>query len=357
MAEKVLMKGNEAIGEAAIRSGCQCFFGYPITPQTEVAAYMAKKMPKIGRVFLQAESEIAAVNMVYGAAGTGVRCMTSSSSPGISLKAEGISYLAGSELPCVIINIVRGGPGLGGIQPAQSDYNQATRGVGHGDFRLPVFAPASIQEMVDFIGDAFDIADMYRTPVMVMGDGMIGQMMEPVEFKEREKKNLPEKTWAANGTLGQNGRTKHNIINSLYLKPDILEQHNINLFKKYDEITKNETRYELFNTENADIIIVAYGTTSRICKNAIKLAKAEGINVGLIRPITLWPFPQEAFDKTIDSTKLGYLTVEMSMGQMVEDVRKAVLGRKPVEFYGRTGGMIPTPEDILVKIKEMAGGK
>ncbi|PKK40369.1 2-oxoglutarate oxidoreductase, alpha subunit [Clostridiaceae bacterium JG1575] len=354
MAEKVLMKGNEAIGEAAIRAGCKCFFGYPITPQTEVAAYMAKQMPKINRVFLQAESEVAAINMVYGASGSGVRVMTSSSSPGISLKAEGISYIAGAELPCVIINIVRGGPGLGGIQPAQSDYNQATKGIAHGDFHLPVFAPSSIQEMVDTIGEAFDIADAYRTPVMVMGDGMIGQMMEPVEFHERKGRELPAKDWAANG-LGD--RQKHNVINSLYLKPDELENHNIHLFEKFEKIKQNETKYELVDCEDADLILVAYGTTSRICKNAMKLAAEEGIKVGLIRPISLWPFPVEAFEKTIDQTKTGFLCVEMSMGQMVEDVKLAVLGRKPVEFYGRTGGMIPTPEEILDQIRKMAGGK
>ena len=354
MGEKVLIKGNEAIGEAALRAGCQCFFGYPITPQTEVAAYMAKKMPKMGRVFLQAESEVAAINMVYGAGGTGVRVMTSSSSPGISLKAEGISYCAGAEIPCVIINIVRGGPGLGGIQPAQSDYYQATKALGHGDFFVPVLAPSSIQEMVDCIGDAFDMADEYRTPVMVMGDGMLGQMMEPVEFRDREKRELPAKDWAADG-LGD--RTEHNVINSLFLQADKLEQHNLKLFRKYDAIKEKEVRYELFNCEDADLILVAYGTTARICKNAIKLAEAEGLKVGLVRPISLWPFPVEAFEKTVNSTKNGFLTVEMSMGQMVDDVRMAVLGRQPVEFYGRTGGMIPTPEEILGKIKEMAGGK
>lgn len=353
MGEKVLMKGNEAIGEAAIQAGCQCFFGYPITPQTEVSAYLAKQMPKIGRVFLQAESEIAAINMVYGAAGAGVRVMTSSSSPGISLKSEGISYSVGAELPCVIIDIVRGGPGLGGIQPAQSDYNQATRGLGHGDFFVPILAPNSIQEMVDFIGDAFDMADLYRTPVMVMGDGMIGQMMEPVEFKPREKRALPEKTWAANG-LGD--RKTHNVINSLYLKASELEQHNIHLSAKFNAIKAAEVRYELFNCEGADLILVAYGTTARICKNAISLAEKEGIKVGLVRPITLWPFPFEAFEKTVGETQHGYLTVEMSMGQMVEDVKLAVLGRKPVGFYGRSGGMIPEPRAILAKIKEMAGG-
>jgi 2-oxoglutarate ferredoxin oxidoreductase subunit alpha len=292
--------------------------------------------------------------MVYGAGGTGVRVMTSSSSPGISLKAEGISYCAGAEIPCVIVNIVRGGPGLGGIQPAQSDYYQATKALGHGDFFVPVLAPSSIQEMVDCIGDAFDMADEYRTPVMVMGDGMLGQMMEPVEFHDREQRELPAKDWAADG-LGD--RTEHNVINSLFLQADKLEQHNLKLFRKYDVIKEKEVRYELFNCEDADLILVAYGTTARICKNAIKLAEAEGLKVGLVRPISLWPFPVEAFEKTIDSTKHGFLTVEMSMGQMVDDVRMAVLGRQPVEFYGRTGGMIPTPEEILGKIKEMAGGK
>ncbi|MCB2298143.1 3-methyl-2-oxobutanoate dehydrogenase subunit VorB [Clostridium tagluense] len=354
MGEKVLMKGNEAIGEAAIRANCKCFFGYPITPQTEISAYLSRKMPKIDRVFLQAESEIAAINMIYGAAGTGIRCMTSSSSPGISLKAEGISYIAGAELPCVIVNIVRGGPGLGSIQPAQSDYFQATKGGAHGDFNMPVYAPASIQEMVDLVQDAFDTADMYRTPVMVMGDGMLGQMMEPVEFKEREAKVLPEKTWAA---CGLKGRKKHNVINSLYLKSEILEQHNLKLQEKFKEITKNETRYEMYNCDGeSDLIMVAYGTTSRICKNVIKMAEKEGIKLGLIRPITLWPFPLEAFEKSINSTKHGYISVEMSCGQMVEDVRLSVEGRKPVHFYGRTGGMVPHPDDILNKVREIVGG-
>ncbi len=354
MSGKVLMKGNEAIGEAAIRANCQGFFGYPITPQTEISAYLSRKMPKINRVFLQAESEIAAINMVYGAAGTGVRCMTSSSSPGISLKAEGISYIAGAELPCVIVNIVRGGPGLGSIQPAQSDYFQATKGGAHGDFNMPVYAPASVQEMVDLVQDAFDVADMYRTPVMVMGDGMLGQMMEPVEFKERAPKMLPEKTWAADGLKG---RAKHNIINSLYLLSEDLEKHNIKLQAKYAEIKKNETRYELYKCDGeVDLIMVAYGTTARICKNVIKMAEKEGIKLGLIRPITLWPFPLEAFDKTIGNTKHGYISVEMSCGQMIEDVRLSVEGRQPVHFYGRTGGMVPTPEDILIKVKEIVGG-
>lgn len=351
---KVLMKGNEAIGEAAIKAGCQCFFGYPITPQTEVAAYMARKMPKIGRVFLQAESEVSAINMVYGAAGSGVRVMTSSSSPGISLKQEGISYIAGAELPCVIINIVRGGPGLGGIQPAQSDYFQATKGGGHGDYRLVVYAPSSVQEMVDLIQDAFDTADTYRNPVMVMGDGMLGQMMEPVEFKERTAKNLPEKTWAANGL---HGRTEHNVINSLFLAPEECEKHNQKLQAKYDEIEKHETRYEMYNCEsNCQLILVAYGTTSRICKNAIKMADKEGIKLGLIRPITLWPFPKEAFEKVIDKTDYGFLSVEMSAGQMVEDVRLAANGRANVSFYGRSGGMVPSPDEIVKKAKEIIAG-
>lgn len=351
MGKKVLMKGNEAIGEAAIRADCKCFFGYPITPQTEVAAYMAKMMPKLSRVFLQAESEVAAINMVYGAAGSGTRVLTSSSSPGISLKSEGISYIAGAELPCVIINIVRGGPGLGGIQPAQSDYFQATKGGGHGDYYMPVFAPSSIQEMVDLIEEAFDVADIYRTPCMVMGDGMLGQMMEPVEFKKRGKREVPSKDWAANGLRG---RKEHNVINSLFLDPEELEKHNLKLKTKYDKIRENEVKYELYNLdEECDLIIVSYGTTSRICKNVIKMAKEEGINLGLIRPITIWPFPEEAFEKTINKTKFGYISVEMSLGQMVEDVKLAVNGRKDVYFYGRTGGMVPSPKEIFNKVKEL----
>lgn len=348
------MKGNEAIGEAALRAGCEAFYGYPITPQTEISAYLAKKMPKVGKIFLQAESEVSAINMVYGAAGAGVRVMTSSSSPGISLKAEGISYIAGAELPCVIVNIVRGGPGLGGIQPAQSDYFQATKGGAHGDFKMPVYAPSSIQEMVDLVQEGFDVADIYRTPVMIVGDGMLGQMMEPVEFNERTKRELPAKDWAAEGL---NGRKQHNVVNSLFLKPEELEEHNLKLVAKYNEIEKNETRYEMFNCEGEkDLIMVAYGTTARICKNVVKMAEKAGINLGLIRPITIWPYPVEAFNKTIDNTKHGYISVEMSCGQMVEDVRLSVEGRKPVHFYGRTGGMVPHPEDILNKVKEIVGG-
>ena len=354
MSDKVLMKGNEALAEAAIRSGCRYFFGYPITPQTEVSAYMAKKMPKIGGTFLQAESEVAAINMVYGAGGAGARVMTSSSSPGISLKQEGISYIAGADVPCVIVNIVRGGPGLGGIQPAQSDYYQAVKGGGHGDYHLVVLAPSSIQEMVDLTSDAFDIGDKYRCPVMIMGDGMLGQMMEPVEFKDTDVSSLPEKPWATTGT---GMKRKRNIINSLFIDPKDLEDLVMEREKKYAEITKNEVRYESVNAEDADIVLVAYGTTSRIAKTAMAKAKELEINVGIIRPITLWPFPYEAFEKALcNGKKKSFLTVEMSTGQMLDDVKIAVNGRADVHFYGRTGGIVPTPNEILDKIKEIAGG-
>ena len=352
MAEKVLMKGNEALAEAAIRAGCRHFFGYPITPQTEVSAYMAKKMPKIGGVFLQAESEVAAINMVYGAGGAGARVMTSSSSPGISLKQEGISYIAGADVPCVIVNIVRGGPGLGGIQPAQSDYYQAVKGGGHGDYHLVVLAPSSIQEMVDLTADAFDIGDKYRCPVMIMGDGMLGQMMEPVVFKDTDTSNLPEKPWATNGTKMER---KKNIINSLFIEPKDLEDLVIERQKKYDEIAKSEVRYEAEGIEDADIVLVAYGTTSRIAKTAMAKAKEKGLKVGIIRPITLWPFPYEAFEKALNRKK-DFLVVEMSTGQMIDDVKIAVNGRSDVHFYGRTGGIVPTPNEILAKIEEIAGG-
>ncbi len=351
MSEKVLMKGNEAIAEAAIRANCKHFFGYPITPQNELPAYMARKLPKIdGGVFLQAESEVAASNMVYGAAGAGARVMTSSSSPGISLKAEGISYIAGAELPAVIVNIVRGGPGLGGIQPAQSDYFQATKGMAHGDFKLVVLAPSSVQEAVDLTMEAFDIADRYRNPVMVIGDGIIGQMMEPVEFKDIGADDLPEKDWITDGAKGR----EKNVINSLHLQPEDLEEHNWKLDRKYKEIKKNEVKYETENMEDAEIAIVAYGTTARIAKTAIKEARAEGIKVGLIRPITLFPFPEEVINQAADQVD-SFLTVEMSTGQMVEDVRLAVNGKKPVEFYGRTGGMIPSPAEIVEQLKEVRG--
>lgn len=349
---KVLMKGNEAIGAAAIKAGCKAFFGYPITPQNEIPEYMSREMPKSGGVFVQAESEVAAINMVYGAAGCGVRVMTSSSSPGIALKQEGISYIAGAELPAVIVNIVRGGPGLGGIQPAQSDYNQATRGGGNGDYKLLVYAPANLQEMVDLVQESFDKADYYRNPVMVVGDGMIGQMMEPIEFKEIPKMELPEQPWATTGT---GGTRKPNVINSLFLKPEELELHNIHLTKKINTMKANEQRFESYNMENPQVICVAYGTTSRIVKNAIKALKEEGIEIGLIRPITLWPFPEKAFE-TLPETAKAILSVEMSMGQMIDDIKIVSNGRLPVDFYGRSGGMIPTPEAIIEKLRVMVGG-
>lgn len=350
---KVLMKGNEAIGAAAINAGCRYFFGYPITPQNEIPEYMSREMPKVGGTFVQAESEVAAINMVYGASGAGARVMTSSSSPGIALKQEGITYIAGAELPCVIVNIVRGGPGLGGIQPAQSDYNQSTRGGGNGDYKLLVYAPANLQEMVDMVQEAFDAADFYRNPVMVVGDGMIGQMMEPVEFKPYvPTRILQDKKWATDGTKG---KRKPNIINSLFLDPALLEEHNVKLQAKYKAIKENEARAEVYNMENARVAIVAYGTTSRIAKNAIAILKSEGIEVGLIRPMTLWPFPDKAFESIPDTCE-ALLSVEMSMGQMLEDIKVATHCRLPVEFYGRSGGMIPEPDAIVEKIKAMLGG-
>lgn len=350
---RILMKGNEAIGAAAIKAGCRYFFGYPITPQNELPEFMSKEMPKVDGVYVQAESEVAAINMVYGAAGTGARVMTSSSSPGIALKQEGITYIAGAELPCVIVNISRGGPGLGGIQPSQADYFQSTRGGGNGDYRLLVYAPASLQEAVDLVAEAFDAADYYRNPVMVLADGMTGQMMEPVEFREAAtKRELPAKDWATTGT---NGSRKPNIINSLALDPAELEKHNIKLDKKYKEMEEKEVRYEMYKMEDAEVVMVAYGTTARIAKNAVDALHQEGIKVGLIRPITVWPFPYKAF-KEIPATAKALLSVEMSMGQMIDDVKIANEGRLPVEFYGRAGGMIPTPEAIVAKVKDILGG-
>lgn len=345
---KILMKGNEAFGKAAIEAGCRYFFGYPITPQNEVPEYMSRELPNVGGVFVQAESEVAAINMVYGAAGAGARAMTSSSSPGIALKQEGITYAAGAELPCVILNVSRGGPGLGSIQPSQADYFMSTRGGGNGDYRTPVFAPATVQEAVDMIMEAFEVADFYRTPTLVLADGMIGQMMEPVEFKEPKRRDLQPKDWATTGTKGQR---KPNIVNSLYLEPEILEQHCIKLDKKFKEIEKNEVQYEMYQTEDAEIVFVAYGTTSRIVKSAIDILREEGIKAGLIRPKTLWPFPFKAFNKIPNAKSL--LTVEMSMGQMVEDVQLATEGRLPVHFYGRPGGMAPSPAEIADKAREI----
>ncbi len=351
MADKVLMKGNEALAEAAIRSGCIHFFGYPITPQTELSAYMSKKLPKIGGVFLQAESEIAAANMVLGAASAGVRVMTSSSSPGISLKTEAISYLAGSDMPCVLINVQRGGPGLGGIQPSQADYFQATKAPGHGDLHIMVFAPSTIQEMIDTIAKAFEKADEYRVPAMILIDGMLGQMMEPVSFESTDVKTF-DKPWATNGCDGSRER---NITNSLYIQAETLEERILERFERYQKIKDNETEIELLNTEDADYVIAAYGATARIASTAAKICREKGIKVGVARPITLWPFPDKALAEIATKVK-GILTVEMSMGQMVEDVRLAVNGVCPVEFYGRTGGVIPSPDEIVEAIEKMAGG-
>ncbi len=354
MAEVVLMKGNEAIAESAIRSGCLYYFGYPITPQTEVAAYMAKMMPKRGGVFLQAESEIAAINMVYGVAGTGKRVMTSSSSPGISLKQEGISYLAGSELPALIVNVQGSGPGLGGIQPSQSDYFQATKGGGHGDYHLIVLAPASVQEMADLTAKAFDLADKYRMPAMLLADGTIGQMMEPVVLPEGNP-TLVEKPWAANGT---GMKRKHNIINSLNLDTPDLERQNFERFKKYAVVEENEVIYESYMMEDAEVCIVAFGIAARVAKNAIAAARKEGIKAGLIRPITLWPFPKKPIAEAAEKPELkGFISVELSMGQMIEDVKLASSMKKPVELVNRAGGMIPTPDEVLTAIRKMAGGE
>lgn len=350
MSEKVLMKGNEVLAESAIRAGCRFFFGYPITPQTELAAYMAKRMPKVGGTYLQAESELAAINMVYGAASAGARAMTSSSSPGISLKGEGISYMSGADLPGVIVNVQRGGPGLGGIQPSQSDYWQATRAMGHGDHRLIVYAPSSVQEMADYAYLAFDKADEYRTPVMILADGMLGQMMEPVVLPEPVEE-LPEKPWA---TTGHKNQRPHNIIDSLYLQPEQLEELNFARYERYQTIEQKEQRADLYATEDADIVVVAFGAAARIARSAVVAAREEGIKAGLIRPITLWPYPNDYFEQVIPHTK-QFLVVEMNMGQMVDDVRLVSAGRVPVDFFGRTGGIIPSPAEVLDKIRELSG--
>ncbi len=349
MSNKVLMKGNEAIAEAAIKAGCRHYFGYPITPQTEIAAYMAKRMPKIGGTFLQAESEVSAINMVYGVAGAGFRVMTSSSSPGISLKQEGISYIAGADLPALIVNVQRGGPGLGGIQPSQSDYFQATKGGGHGDYRLIVVAPASVQEMADLTIKSFDLSDKYRVPAMLLADGTLGQMMEPVELPDIDVKEV-EKPWAVRGTKGER---KHNIVNSLYLNPEKLEQTNYERYERYADIEKNEVMYEEFMMDDAEYCVVSFGIASRISKNAVVEARKQGIKVGLIRPITLWPFPKAVLAKAAETVK-GFISVELSMGQMIEDVKLAINCSRPVVLCNRTGGMIPSPEQVLESIKKMA---
>lgn len=344
---KKLMKGCEAVAEAAIQAGCHYFFGYPITPQNDIPEYMARRLPQVGGCFLQAESEVAAINMVYGAAAAGARCMTSSSSPGISLKQEGMTYLAGAELPCVVVNMVRGGPGLGSIQPSQGDYFQATRGGGHGDYHPIVLAPASVQETVDLMQDAFDLADIYRTPVMILADGIIGQIMEPVEFHEKkETRELPAKDWAATGWSPASNRPRA-IVNSLYIEVEELQELNDRLQARYQHIRENESRAELYNTEGAEIIVCAYGTVARICKAAIGLCAKQGVKVGLFRPITAWPFPEKQLAKAMaqDSIKKA-IAVEISAGQMLEDVKLTVNGTKPVEFYGKPGSYTPTAEEI-----------
>ncbi|MGI6173904.1 MAG: 3-methyl-2-oxobutanoate dehydrogenase subunit VorB [Christensenellales bacterium] len=352
--KRQMMKGNEAIAEAAVRAGCRYFFGYPITPQNEIPEYMSKRLPEVDGVFLQAESEVSAINMVYGAAGAGARVMTSSSSPGISLKQEGISYIAGAELPCVIVNMVRGGPGLGSIQPAQSDYYQATRGGGHGDYRMPVYAPSTVQEAVDLVQKAFDIADKYRTPVMVLGDGVIGQMMEPVEMPEFSEKALPEKEWAAKGWK-KGGERKRAVINSLYIQADACEKQNLKLQANYDAMQKEEIMVDTEFMDDAEIAVVAYGTTARIALTAVRRLREQGVKVGLIRPITLWPFPTKAIADACSHVK-KFLTVEMSLGQMIDDVKISVNGARPVSFYGRSGGIIPGVREIAEQIELLKEG-
>jgi 2-oxoglutarate ferredoxin oxidoreductase subunit alpha len=339
--DRVLMKGTDALAEAAIQAGCRCYFGYPITPQNEIPEFMSRRMAEVGGVFIQGESEIASINMVHGAAAAGVRVMTSSSSPGISLKQEGLSFLAAQELPAVIVNIVRGGPGLGNIAPSQGDYYQATRGGGHGDYRMPVYAPASIQELYDVTMNAFDVADMYRTPVLLLGDGMLGQMMEPIVLHERPRVDLPPKDYVLDGAEGRPSR----ILKSLILHPPEMEEHNWKLKRKYDLMRQRLPRHEEYMTEDAKLIVVAYGTAARIAKGAVKRARMEGIEVGLLRPITLWPFPDEAVETIAKKAKL-FLVFEMSTGQMLDDVKLAISGKVECEFYGRPGGVVPAPQEI-----------
>ncbi len=350
MGEKLLMKGNEAIAEAAIRAGCKLFFGYPITPQTELSEYMAKNMPKRGGLSLQAESEVAAINMILGATASGARAITSSSSPGISLKSEGISYIAGSDLPCVIVNVQRGGPGLGGIQPAQSDYYQATKAPGHGDLHLIVLAPASVQEMASLTGLAFDLADIYRMPAMILADGALGQMMEPVDFEEHVAREIPEKTWACRG---HGGKRPHNIVNSLYIEPEVLEKTVVERFERYAKVEENEVIYDKYLCDDADIVIVSYGITARVARSAVKMARENGIKAGLFRPVTLYPFPVKEL-KEVANTAKQFLSVEMNMGQMVNDIKVAIDCKIPVTHFGRTGGMVPTVDEIYENIVKLS---
>lgn len=348
MGKKVLMKGNEALVRGAIAAQCRAFFGYPITPQNEVPEYMSAYMPEAGGAFVQAESEVAAINMVYGAACAGIRAMTSSSSPGISLKQEGISYIAGAQLPCVIANVQRGGPGLGNIAPSQADYFQAVKGGGHGDYKLLVLAPWSVQEMFDFTALAFDLADKYRNPAMILADAIVGQMLEPIELPDRVEVHIPEKPWATNGAKGRNSR----YLTSLYIVPEEMEKINIEIQAKYAKARKNEVRYHEIDVEDADLVLVAYGSTARISRSSMDMAREKGLKVGLFRPISLFPFPEKRLAELAGKGK-RFLTVEMSAGQMVEDVRLAVNGTAPVDFYGRLGGIVPNPVEILEQIEEL----
>jgi len=342
MAATKLMKGNEALAEAAIQAGCDAYFGYPITPQSEVLEYLAREMPRHNRIVMQAESEVASINMVYGAAGAGFRAMTSSSSPGFSLMQEGISYLAGAELPCLLVNVNRAGPGLGTIQPGQGDYFQAVKGGGHGDYKMIVLAPASVQEMADFVFLGFDLADKYRNPVLILSDGAIGQMMEKVEFRPSVAPRVDKSSWA---TTGKPKTRERNYITSLFIQPERMEQHNLKLEAKFKLMRENEVRWEEMNTADADYLLVAYGLSARICQKAMDIAREKGVKVGLLRPISLFPFPYQRLEELAAQVK-GILTTELNSGQMVEDVRLAVKGKVPVEFFGRLGGMIFTPEDI-----------
>ena len=349
MSERLLMCGNEALAEAAIIAGLDAYFGYPITPQNEISAYMSRRMPEEGRVFIQSESELAAINMVFGASATGKRTMTSSSSPGISLMQEGISFLAGAELPAVVVNIMRGGPGLGNIAPSQGDYFQATRGGGHGDYRTIVLGPSGVQELVDCMPLAFDLADQYRMTVVVLGDGILGQMMEPIVMDKKPRRKLPPKDWALTGAKGR----EQIIVRSLWLVEEVLEELNYKLQAKYEQVQKNEVLCEQYEVDDAEIVVVAYGVAARIVRCAVNKAREEGIKAGWIRPITLWPFPTEQISKAADEMRI-FLTVEMSCGQMVEDVRLAVAGKAPVLFYGRAGGGIPAVEEVLERIKQLS---
>ena len=352
---KVLMKGNEAIAEAAVRAGCLNYFAYPITPQTEVAEYLAKRLPEVGGVFLQGESEVAVSYMIFGASACGERVLTTSSSPGVSLMSEGISYITAAECPAVFVNIMRGGPGLGGILPSQADYFQSTKGGGHGDYRLLCMAPASVQEAVEMVMQAFGLAEKYRNPVMILGDGLIGQMMEPVEFPDKLKAKPSNKDdWATNG-MDTRKSNKRNLVKTLYLNPEELNAHNLKLKAKYDRMEREETRFESYNMEgDYKALIVSYGTMSRVCRTAIDILKADGLEVGMLRPQTVFPFPVKAINEAAakQSCKVVF-SIEMSMGQMLEDVERSVRGQRPVHWYGKCGGEVPTPEEVMDVVRSI----